>query len=164
MTRARARYRAVTRGCVCLAILGWASWLRAQESVQISVPAMIAFQVIDVAAGSVGVPDPSTIAFSNAVLDPGRAVRISVKADGDLTGAGGMTIAASNASWTTSNVSGGNGVNGVLSASAYSVVFEGQAGAVAGGVDLRWSLAAPAVSRAGNYTVTLRWKVESITP
>jgi len=152
-------------GLCVLMLLGSMSIVSAQESVQIAVPAMISFQVVDASASSVGSPDPATISFANASLAVGRALRISVKAEGDMTPPGGPAIPASKISWTTSNASNGVGINGVLSGITFGPVFESQVAAGSGSVDLVWTLTAPGTPlQAGNHSVLLRWKVESITP
>lgn len=137
--------------------------VEAQESVQISLPLNVSFQVVDVSvSAAVG---PTSITFSNGTLGAGRALRISVRAEGNLTPPSGPAIPASNVSWTTSNVSSGVGVNGTLSAAAYNQVFESQVDATSGGFDLSWTLSAPGTPRhAGNHQATLRWKLEAITP
>jgi hypothetical protein len=134
------------------------------ELVQISVPAVVSFTVPDVGTSAQGSPNPTTIAFVNAVLLPGHALRISVKAEGNLTGPGG-SIAASKVSWTTSNVQNGVASNGQLSPGGYRQIFQGQADAMSGGLDVAWTLAAlGGAPHAGVYQVTLRWKLEAITP
>ena len=136
----------------------------AQESLQISVPPLVVFQVADVSMDVIGSPDPAPVTFGNAMLISGNVVRLSVKAEGSLVGPSGVTIPAGLVSWTTSNASGGIGLNGELSSASYVMVFEGQLAATSGGVNVRWSLGGPSVMRAGDYTVTLRWKVESSAP
>jgi hypothetical protein len=137
----------------------------AQGLVQISVPPMVSFDVLDVGVSTVGSPTPTRVSFNNAVLLPGQVLRISVKADGNFAPPSGNAIPASKVSWTTSNTASGIGLNGVLSAAAFTPVFESQAGAISGGVDVTWTLAAPgAALRAGNHQVTLRWKLEAVTP
>jgi hypothetical protein len=139
--------------------------LTAQESVQISLPAIVSFEVLDVGVSTAGNPSPTTISFDNASLTPGRALRLSVKAEGDFTPPSGTPIPASNVSWTTSNALNGVGINGMLSATAYNSVFESQVGATSGGLDVSWTLSAPGTPlHAGNHQVTLRWKLEAMTP
>jgi hypothetical protein len=135
------------------------------ETVRITVPAAVDFDVDDVAVSHLGANGPSTVSFILAVLNLGRVLRISVKADADLTPPSGPAIPASSLSWQTSNVLGGVGVNGVLSKTSYTQVFQGHPLAVAGRVDLTWTLSAPGTAiRAGTHQVLLRWKVESVIP
>jgi hypothetical protein len=139
----------------------------AQETVSVSFPAAVSFSVTNVSATTTGSPNPSVIRFSNQILLPAHALRISVKADtADFTPPGGTTkIPASKASWTTSNPNHGIGSNGTLSSASYSIVFVGQKNPQPGGVDLTWTLAPPPSGiRAGTHTLTVRWKVEAITP
>jgi hypothetical protein len=138
----------------------------AQEMVSISVPPAINFQVTDVSRSTSGAPTATTISFSNAVLNSGRALRVSVKADAAaFTPPSGSSIPASNVAWTTLGASGGVGSNGTLGSSSYALVFQSQPATASGRVDLSWTLAAPGPGiRAGSHQLTIRWKVESITP
>jgi hypothetical protein len=120
---------------------------------------------VNVGASTTATPSLTSLTFSNRVLLPLHALRISVRADGNLTPPSGPSIPASNVSWTTANVSGGVATNGALSATAYNQVFESNVLALSGGCDLAWTLAAPGTPlRAGTHQVTLRWKLESIIP
>lgn len=139
--------------------------LAALGTVQILVPPVVSFQVLNVSASTVAGTNPSTISFSNAVLVPGQVLRISVKADSDLVPPSGTAIPASNISWSTSSVVNGVGTNGVLSRTVYTQVFQGQALTTSGSVNLNWSLAAPGTPlRAGSHQVVLRWRLEEIVP
>jgi hypothetical protein len=138
---------------------------RAQDTVRIAVPSLASFDVTNVLASAVASPNPTRVSFDNAVIPPTQIIRISVRADGDLAGPESSSIPASNVSWTTSNVTNGIGVNGVLSKTSYTVAFEGQPMATTGGVDIAWTLSAPgAAVRAGTHQATLRWKIEASTP
>lgn len=149
-----------------LVVLGLATgWqpAAAQEAVQISVPPAVFFQVLDVHDSITA--SPTSISFTNAVLGPGRALRISVRAEGDLAPASGPAIPAASVSWVTSNASNGVGINGTLSTATYVDVYQSLPDAQSGGVDLTWTLSAPGEPRrAGNHQATLRWKVEAISP
>jgi hypothetical protein len=121
--------------------------------------------VTNVSAATVATGGASIVSFDRARLKPGEALRISVKADGNLTGPGGPAIPASNISWTTSNVLNGIGINGTLSTATYTPVYESQVVATTGRVDLTWTLAAPGASiLAGTHQALLRWKFEIIPP
>ena len=150
---------------VCLAgiLAARAGSTQAQESVSISLPATVSFTVTDVSvSASAG---PSVITFSSAALTTGHALRVSLKADGDLTPPTGPAIPASNVSWTTSSVTQGVGSNGTLSKTVYNQVYQSQANPTPGGFNLSWTLSAPGTPRnAGSHQATLRWKVEAITP
>ncbi len=131
---------------------------------RIVVPPTIMFQVPDVSASSTA-SGPTTVSFDQAVLGLGEALRISVKAEGDLTLPGGSSIPATSISWTTSNIVSGIGMNGALNKTTYTTVFQSTVGAASGRVDLTWTLAAPGASvRAGTHQAALRWKFEAITP
>jgi hypothetical protein len=128
-------------------------------------PASVLFNVPDVnvqtnAAGTV------TVSFDTAILLLGQALRISVRADDDLTIAGGPAIPAANVFWTTSNAVNGIGFNGTLSRTVYTPVYESNIGAFTGRVDLAWKLSPPGagVRRSGTRTAQLRWRFEAVTP
>lgn len=133
----------------------------AQESVSISVPMAVSFAVTDVSQSTSGTPNVTTISY-NASLDPGKALRVSVQADAAaFTPPGGPSIPAANVSW---NVVGAN-ESGPLSSSSFTLVFQSEPGWPSGDVNLEWTLAAPGSGiRAGSHQLTIRWRVESITP
>jgi hypothetical protein len=138
----------------------------AQETVSLTVPSIVSFDVIDVSRSTSGMPNPSTISFSNANLTVGKALRVSVRADAAVfTSPGGANIPAANVSWTASGFGGGLGSNGTLSSTSFTEVFRSSPATSSGQVDLAWTLAAPGSGiRAGQHQLTIRWKVESITP
>ncbi len=137
----------------------------AQETVRVVLPLTVSFNVVNVSVPTTGSPNPTSISFSKAILLNRHALLISVRADGDLTGPGGQTIAVSNVSWTAANVSNGIAVNGVLSSTAYSQVFQSNGRQNSGGCDLTWTLGTLSTPlRAGVYQAVLRWKFESILP
>jgi hypothetical protein len=138
----------------------------AQETVSVTVPSVVGFPVTDASRATAGTPSLTTVSFSNANLIPGRAIRVSVQAGGAaFTPPSGLSIPASNVSWTSLGASGGTGWNGTLGSSFYTLVFQSDPARTSGHVDLGWMLAAPGNGiRAGDYQLTIRWKVESITP
>ena len=138
----------------------------AQETVSISVPLAISFPVTDVSRSTSGTPNVTTISFSNANLSLGNALRVSVRADAAaFTPPSGSNMPVSNVSWNNQGANGGIGWNGILSASSFALVFQSDPGRTSGHVDLGWTLAAPGSGiRAGSHQLTIRWKVESITP
>jgi hypothetical protein len=139
--------------------------VRADESVDISLPASVSFQVLDVTTSATGDPSSTTMTFNSAALTSGHALRISVKAESDLMTFSGSTMSAANISWHTSNAANGLGIDGTLSKTAFTEVFESQVGASGGHLDISWNLSAPSTPlRAGVHQVTLRWKVESFVP
>jgi hypothetical protein len=143
--------------------VGTAVSAAAQESVTITLPTTITFSVTDVTSATPADLDPVTVQFSGAVINPGRVLRISIIADSStLAGPGGSTIPASAGSWTVSGATGGSGTAGTLSSSSYTRVFQSTQTAVSGSFDLSFTLApVPGTLRAGNHTVTVRWKLES---
>jgi hypothetical protein len=145
---------------------GTAGSAAAQETVNVVVPSAVSFSVTDVTQSTSGGPSPTTVSFSNANLRPGRALRVSVQAGGAaFTPPSGLGIPTSKVSWTTVGASGGTGVNGTLSSSSYALVFQSDPARTSGHIDLAWTLAAPGSGiRAGSHQLTIRWKLESITP
>ena len=136
------------------------------ESVDITLPATVSFNVRDVTATTTGSPNPTTISFIDAQLTSGKAFRISVKADAiGFTPPSGAAIPASYVSWTTSGAAGGSGSNGTLSFDTYNQVYQSNINPVTGSVDISWNLAAADTGvHAGEHILTLRWKLESVTP
>ena len=144
---------------------GWTAPSQLPQTVRVTVPAMVAFSVTNVSVATLASTGATPVSFDLALLGLGRALRISVKADADLTPPSGTAIPASNVSWQTSNVTGGVGVNGVLSKTAYTQVYQGNVGALSGHVDLTWTLSPPGSAiRAGTHQGLLRWKFESVIP
>jgi hypothetical protein len=144
--------------------LGTAVSTAAQESVTIVLPTTVTFSVPDVSSATPADLDPVTVQFSGAVLNPSRVLRISVIADSStLAGPGGSIIPVSAVSWTVSGAAGGSGTPGTLSSSSYSRVFQSTQTVGSGSFDLSFTLApVPGTLRAGNHTVRVRWKLESI--
>jgi hypothetical protein len=137
----------------------------AQETVSVSTPAFVAFNVIDVGSSSTGSPSSARVSFSSANLTPGHRLRISVMADSaDFSPpSSGGTINSSLASWTVTGSQGGTGSSGTVSHSSFSQVFESAVDPVSGSVDLRFTLSATGSGiRAGDHDLPLRWQFESI--
>jgi hypothetical protein len=68
-------------------------------------------------------------------------------------------------SWTTANAANGVGMNGSLSKTVYTPVYESNAGAASGSVSVTWRLAPPGAGiQAGARQAGLRWRFEAITP
>jgi hypothetical protein len=165
MFRARRRPSRARFLWLCLALAPVLGSLRLGAflgSVRVTLPATMSFAVTNVSASTVASPNPTTVSYDTAVLIPGQALRISVKADSDFVPPSGTAIPASNVSWTTSGASQGTGINGVLSKTVYSQLFQGNVLASSGSVNVTWSLAAPGTPlRAGNHNLTMRWKLEA---
>ena len=168
MTQTRQR-PALPRGLLALCVLAWpaaASLADAQEMVTVSTPTAVTFAVSDVSRTTAGSPDVTRIAFSNVALTPGHGLRLSVKADtAAFVGPGGAGIPATKVSWTRLGAGNGEGMSGALSASTYGLVFQSDPSPTSAHVDVGWTLAAPGSGvRAGVHDLTIRWKVEAISP
>ena len=130
---------------------------------RVVVPPLIQFQVTNVGVDTMS--SAVTVSFDSAVLGVGEGLRISVRADGDLTLPGSPAIPATNISWTTSSVANGVGLIGTLSKTVYTPVYQGNVGASNGRVDITWKLAAPGAGiLAGTRQAVLRWRFEAVTP
>jgi hypothetical protein len=137
----------------------------AQETVTIGLPGAVSFAV-GTAQSITGLPEPTTVTFSDATLTPGRVLRFSVMATSStFSGPDGSSYPSSAVSWTVSGASGGSGSNGTLTGSGYTQVFQSNTLTATGSFDIRWTLTpADGADYAGVHTLTLRWKVESVQP
>ena len=136
----------------------------AQETVTVDLPGSVTFDV-GANQSAVGSPEPTEISFSDAELTPGRALRISVRADSQtFSGPDGSSYPASSVSWSVSNVSGGVGASGTLSSSSYTQVFQSHELSPSGEADITWTFTRTGTERAGSHTLNLRWKLESVQP
>jgi hypothetical protein len=159
----------IRTACLVAALLvlgpAWVGEAQVVESVRITAPPLLTFDVADVDVVTYASGGVFTVSFDQAVLRQGRAVRISVRGEGDLTPPAGAPVVVTSLSWTTSSASNGVGVNGTLSKSQYRTVFESLPGASAGRVDVTWSLDLGNRNvRAGTHTGLLRWRIETFLP
>lgn len=126
------------------------------ERVDIRLAPTVFFAVTDVAAGPVPAAEPFPLSFRGAQVAPGRILRISVRLESPLPPGG-------YASFRGRDARGGRCAEGRLSAATYTEVFTAIDGATAGACDLVWTLeCGDRVRRAGRYTLTLRWQIESV--
>jgi hypothetical protein len=134
------------------------------ESVRITVPPSVTFRVINLSSSTQAL-GPSVISFSNAQLRPGRALRISVRAEARrFLAPFGPTINVHDVTWRATNAVNGTGFNGGLDRNAEEV-YESVANAASGGVTLEWTLAPPPAGiAAGSHTVLLRWRLTAVNP
>lgn len=137
------------------------------QTVTVTVPAGVSFNVIDVTASTTGSPNPTTITFSNPTLfATTQQLKVSVEAaTTTFSGPGTTRIPASNVSWTAT-ASPGTTSNGSLSSTTYKQVYlspKNLKTTTTGTVNLTWTLAAIAAAglRSGTHTVTVRWKFEA---
>lgn len=156
------------RPLTALCMLAWLGASPAAQpgtsTVRITVPPMVLVQIDDV-TGATASSSAMRVSFNQARLQPGQALRISVKADAALTLPGGVPVPAGSITWTTSQVSNGVGINGTLSTGAYTPVYESVPDVRTGRVDLTWAIALPpGLVRAGTAQMVLRWKVEEFNP
>jgi hypothetical protein len=138
------------------------------QTVTVTVPAGVSFNVADVSASTVGTPNPATVSYSTPLLfTNSQKLKISVRADSTVfAGPGTTRIAASSASWTATTPSG-TASNGTLTNAAYVEVYRSPANlqiTTTGSVSMVWTLApiAAAGLRSGTHTLTVRWRFEAI--
>ena len=136
----------------------------AQETADTSLPAFVSWIVDDISQQTTSTPSTASVTFSNAALNSGMSLSISVKADSpSFTPPGGSAILASKVSWTVSGAIGGTAYAGTLSDSSYTEIYRSTSNPTSGSVNLTFRLDAPGSGiLAGDHNLTLRWKVESV--
>jgi hypothetical protein len=159
----RRRRWAIAAGLVLLVARNTA----AQHTVSVTVPAGVAFNVIDVGAATAGSPATTQVTYANpAGFATSEKLRVSVQADSsNFSGPGSTHIAASKVSWTAS-ASAGTASSGTLAAGLYTMVYQSPnrlTSTSSGAVSVKWTLASIAAAglRSGTHTVTVRWKFEA---
>lgn len=137
------------------------------QSVAVTVPAGVSFNVIDASASTSGAPSPTAVSYSQpALFARSQQLKVSVQAAAtDFSGPGSTHIAASKVSWTAAAASG-TASNGTLSSTAYTQVYlspNNLKSGSTGTVNVTWTLAAVAAAglRSGTHTVSVRWKFEA---
>jgi hypothetical protein len=147
----RRAFTVLTVACLCTP-----ATVRAQERVDLQVPGRLAVKAF-IAGTEVATP-PSHLAFTHAMLLPGRRLRISVRAEGPENREGIRAL-----SFVTTNAIGGAGLRGTVGWEEWSPVFEGRTLAVSGGVEILWKIEmARWGRRAGDREIALRWRIESV--
>jgi hypothetical protein len=126
------------------------------EQIEMQLSPGVVFTVNDVTARAVDARDPFPLTFHNAVLGPGRALRISLRAES-------IEPPGARVSFQSKNARAGTCRDGQLSTDGSVVVYESGANPVDGGCDLLWTLESSGLPpRAGTYKITLRWTIESV--
>ena len=155
------------RSCLgALLVVSVAAPLWGQDLATVTVPAVVAFYVTDIGRSTpAAAPSTFEYLFAGAVVGS-RALAVSIRAESPaFSGPAGGSIAAERVSWATSHVAGGEGYAGTLSDVVFARVYEGGPGVTEGSVAVAWTLAPlPPPVRAGDFALTLRWKIEVITP
>ena len=134
---------------------------------EVSVPAGVSFSIVAV-GGSTNSANQSVSATS-LVLDTGHMLRVSMQANAaSFTKPAGGTItwAASDVSWNAPTWTGGTGITGTLSNTAYNTVADSTINATAlSTTALKFTLAGKStVDRAGDHTLVCTWKFECTSP
>jgi hypothetical protein len=135
------------------------------EQATVSVPGNIAFNVTNITAGTTAT---ASVSVSNIVLaNATKQITVSLQAAAAAFTppvVGATTWAPADVSWNASTWTNATGASGTLSSGAYTEVSTCAADAASCSTnDLTFTLAAnPAVKRAGNHTLVVRWKFEAI--
>lgn len=135
------------------------------DQATITVPSAIAFTVNDVTSAT-DATALQTVSITNVVLHDGKKVQVSLLADAANFTAptgGSVTWAATDVSWDAPVWTGGTGTATNLTTGG-SIVATSTANATTLSTTLlKFTLAAkPTVDRAGDHTLTAKWKVESV--
>ena len=135
------------------------------ETVRVTVPPVLVFQVNDISLATDASTGATFVSFDQALLTPGRALRISVAAEGEMARSDGGTVPTATITWRTSSTSNGAGMNGTLSKTAFTPVFQSNPLVTSGSATLTWSITLSGTSmHAGMHQVRLRWRIESVLP
>ena len=134
------------------------------QNVTITLPATNTFNVQNVQLASGGTR--TTITWSSTGNFSGNHFRLSVRADAanfTVPASGRNPIPAANVSWTIVSATNGTGINGTISSSGYTALYNAANGKKNGSVTVDWNIAAPGSNiRSGNHQLTLRWRLESV--
>lgn len=145
------------------ALLLSAGGARAAETVDVTVPPGVSFNVTDVTQNTAA--PTVTLSFTNASLNGNHQLEISVMAAAPnfTPPAGTVTIPASNVTWTATTPDG-TATGGTLSATTYTRIYiSSRPCPASGSVDITFTLAAPGTGiRAGDHTLPLRWMFDSV--
>jgi hypothetical protein len=165
------QFTALSRSRIVVMCLGLAigtGVAEAQETARVAIPPAINFSISNVNQSTAGTPATSTVNLTQITLNTGKALRVSVKADTAAftpPSSGGTTIPVSKVSWSITGATRGVGTGGTLSSASYGLVYQSNVAVTSGNVQLAWALAAPGGGlRPGDHRLTIRWKLESITP
>jgi hypothetical protein len=143
------------RAALCAALALLAAPLAGQEQVRIQVPPAVVFPVTDL---HVKTTTTTLLSFDHALLAPGSRLRISVRAEGLDLGTGALARVS-----YAARAHGGIAFSASLRDTELTPIFESDPLTLAGTVEIAWTLEPPGrFDRAGNHSVTLRWKVEAI--
>lgn len=156
-----------TRLTLCLAYALFVGRVAGAQTVTVTVPAGVSFNVIDATASTSGAPSPTAVTYSGPTLfGKSQQLKVSVQAAATaFSGPGSTHIPASKVSWTAAAASG-TASNGTLSSTAYTQLYLSPSNLKStstGSVNVAWTLAAVAAAglRSGTHTMTVRWRFEA---
>ena len=135
------------------------------EQATVTVPATVTFNVTNVGASTNSASQ--SVTTSSVVLVDGNSLKISMQANAasfTAPAGGGTTWAAGDVTWNAATWSNsGVGATGTLSNSAFNEIATCAANSACSTANLVFALAAKStVARAGNHTLVVTWKFESI--
>jgi len=127
------------------------------EEVELQLPPGPVFEVNLLHPGPIAAREPFLLVFRHANLGAGRALRISLQAET-------LSPPGARLSWKARNPRGGACRDGSLASAATLPIFDSLPGALEGGCEFLWRLENLGTPRhAGRYTITLHWRIESIS-
>ena len=141
--------------------------INVKEQAKIEVPALVTFDVTDVALDT-DQSGVSKVRATNIVLAPNHKLKVQIAAQtarfSDATGA--PSYAASKVTWTHGAVTGGTGAAGALAgAGEFQDLLLCNAGGPCESASLKFKLLAdPTQSVAGTHTLVGTYKVSSVIP
>jgi hypothetical protein len=136
------------------------------EQATVSVPAAVSFNVTNITNPTSA--SGSSVTVSSIVLGTAtKQLKVSVQANATSFTppvSGATTWAAGDVTWNAATWTNATGAGGTLSSSSYNTVADCVADAsTCNTTGLVFTLAAkPTIKRAGNHTLTVTWKFESI--
>lgn len=136
------------------------------EQARVTVPANVTFNVTDVTSSTAA--SAASVTVSNIVLATAtKQLQVSIQAGASSFTppvVGATTWSASDVTWNAATWTNATGASGTLSSSAYNTIATCDADvASCGTTGLVFTLGAKGtVKRAGNHTLSITWKFESI--
>jgi hypothetical protein len=159
------RAGALARGVLVLAVIAGTAATADAQTIKVTVPAGVSFNVVDVSSATTGAP-VTQVSWSNPSGFGNQGMRVLVQAvSANFAGPGTTRIPASKVSWTAT-ASNGTPSNGTLSAAAFTLMYVSPTklkSTDTGTIGQTWTLAPVAAVglRSGAHTVTVRWRFEA---
>jgi hypothetical protein len=147
-----------------LLLLALAAAPLSAESVQVTVPTSVYFNVDNVATSTSSASNPVLVTFQAASLDSGKVLRLRLRPSASVFSTqDGAEIPAAKLRWTIGGATGGTGFSGTADAANFVTVFQSNAQASSGTISLNLILDAPGSGvRATDHTLAIEWLFESV--